>query len=69
MPADTKIQTQSEVEEKMVDLPSEGESVDVKFDDTEKIVNSEEPDEESAEEPAAEPIVAKPIAKPSEESE
>ena len=44
MPADTKIQTQSEVEEKMVDLPSEGESVDVKF-DTEKIVNSEEPDE------------------------
>jgi hypothetical protein len=52
MPADTKIQTQSEVEEKMVDLPSEGESVDVKF-DTEKIVNSEEPDEVKVEEGAS----------------
>ena len=29
MPAETRIQTQAEVEEKMVDLPSEGESVDV----------------------------------------
>ena len=53
MPADTKIQTQSEVEEKMVDLPSEGESVDVKFDNTEKIVNSEEPDEVKVEEGAS----------------
>ena len=53
MPADTKIQTQSEVEEKMVDLPSEGESVDVKFDNTEKIVNSEEPDEVRVEEGAS----------------
>ena len=52
MPADTKIQTQSEVEEKMVDLPSEGEPVDVKF-DTEKIVNSEEPDEVRVEEGAS----------------
>jgi hypothetical protein len=41
MPAETKIQTQAEVDEKMVDLPSEGASVDVEVKDTPKIVNSE----------------------------
>ena len=42
MPAETKIQTQSEVEEKMVDLPDTGSSVEVDIADTEKIVNPEE---------------------------
>ena len=41
MPAETKIQTQAEVDEKMVDLPSEGESVDVEVKETTRIVNSE----------------------------
>jgi len=40
MPAETKIQTQAEVDEKMVDLPSEGASVDVEVKDTPKTVNS-----------------------------
>jgi hypothetical protein len=42
MPAETEIQTQSEVEEKMVDLPDTGSSVEVDIADTEKIVNPEE---------------------------
>ena len=42
MPAETKIQTQSEVEEKMVDLPDTGSSIEVDIADTEKIVNPEE---------------------------
>ena len=41
MPAETRIQTQAEVEEKMVDLPSEGESVDVEVKEAPKVVNSE----------------------------
>ena len=41
MPAETIIQTQAEVEEKMVDLPSEGESVDVEVKEAPKVVNSE----------------------------
>jgi len=41
MPAETKIQTQAEVDEKMVDLPSEGASVDVEIKETPKTVNSE----------------------------
>jgi len=41
MPADTRIQTQAEVEEKMVDLPSEGQSVDVEVKEAPKVVNSE----------------------------
>ena len=41
MPAETIIQTQAEVEEKMVDLPSEGESVDVEVKESPKVVNSE----------------------------
>ena len=41
MPAETKIQTQAEVDEKMVDLPSEGESVDVEVKEAPKVVNSE----------------------------
>ena len=42
MPAETEIQTQSEVEEKMVDLADTGSSVEVDIADTEKIVNPEE---------------------------
>jgi len=42
MPAETKIQTQSEVEEKMVDLPDSGSSVDVDIADTKKTINPEE---------------------------
>jgi len=41
MPAETRIQTQAEVEEKMVDLPSEGKSVDVEVKEAPKVVNSE----------------------------
>ena len=41
MPAETRIQTQAEVEEKMVDLPSEGQSVDVEIKEAPKVVNSE----------------------------
>jgi len=41
MPAETKVQTQTEADEKMVDLPSEGASVDVEIKDTPRTVNSE----------------------------
>jgi len=41
MPAETVIQTQAEVDEKMVDLPSEGQSVDVEIKEAPKVVNSE----------------------------
>jgi len=41
MPAETRIQTQAEVEEKMVDLPSEGQSVDVEVKEAPTVVNSE----------------------------
>jgi hypothetical protein len=41
MPA---IQTQAEADEKMVDLPSTGASVDVEIDDKETIINKEEPE-------------------------
>ena len=41
MPAETRIQTQAEVEEKMVDLPSEGQSVDVEIKEAPTVVNSE----------------------------
>jgi len=44
MPAETKIEPQSEADAKMVDLPSDGPAVEVKFDDTKKTIN---PDEES----------------------
>ena len=40
MPA--TIETQAEADEKMVDLPSDGSSVDVKLDDTEKKINKED---------------------------
>jgi len=53
MPAETTIQTQAEVDEKMVDLPDAGETVEVNFDDTKKTVNSEEPDEVRVEEGAS----------------
>ena len=53
MPAETKIQTQEEADEKMVDLPDAGETVEVNFDDTKKTVNSEEPDEVRVEEGAS----------------
>ena len=39
MPAETKIQTQAEVEEKMVDLPDSGADVEVDIADTKKTVN------------------------------
>ena len=42
MPAETKIQTQSEVEEKMVDLPDTGSSVEVDIADTKKTINPDE---------------------------
>ncbi len=42
MPAETKIQTQSEVEEKMVDLPDTGSSVEVDVADTKKTINPDE---------------------------
>jgi len=42
MPAETKVQTQAEAEEKMVDLPSEGQSVDVEIKEPTKIVTSED---------------------------
>ena len=44
MPADTKVQTQAEVEEKMVDLPDTGSDVEVDIADTKKTIN---PDEET----------------------
>ena len=43
-PQETKVQPQSEADAKMVDLPSSGPEVEVKLDDTKKIIN---PDEES----------------------
>ena len=42
MPAETKIQTQSEVEEKMVDLPDTGSDVEVEISDTKKTINPED---------------------------
>jgi hypothetical protein len=42
MPAETRIQTQAEVEEKMVDLPSEGQSVDVEIKETPTVVTSDD---------------------------
>ena len=42
MPAETKVQTQTEADEKMVDLPSEGESVDVEVKDTPTVVTSDD---------------------------
>jgi len=42
MPAENKIQTQSEAEEKMVDLPDTGSSIDVDITDTKKTINPEE---------------------------
>jgi len=45
MPAETKIQTQSEVEEKMVDLPDTGSSVEVDIADTKKTVNPDGEDQ------------------------
>jgi hypothetical protein len=44
MPAETKVEPQSEADAKMVDLPSDGPEVEVKFEDTKKTIN---PDEES----------------------
>ena len=49
MPAETTIQTQAEVEEKMVDLPAEGESIDVELPKkTEKTINPD-PETEAVE--------------------
>ena len=38
MPAETTIQTQSEADAKMVDLPAEGESVDVEISDKKETI-------------------------------
>jgi len=53
MPAETKIQTQEEADEKMVDLPDAGDTVEVDLDDTKKTVNSDEPDGVRVEEGAS----------------
>ena len=45
MPAETKIQTQAEVEEKMVDLPDSGADVEVDIADTKKTVNPDGEDQ------------------------
>ena len=42
MPAENKIQTQSEAEEKMVDLPDTGSAVDVEIAETKKTVNPDD---------------------------
>ena len=42
MPAETKIQTQAEVEENMVDLPNSGSPVEVEISDTKKTINHDE---------------------------
>ena len=42
MPAETKIQTQAEVEENMVDLPNSGSPVEVEISDTKKTINPDE---------------------------
>jgi len=42
MPAETKVQTQTEADEKMVDLPSEGDSVDVEIKDIPTVVTSDD---------------------------
>ncbi len=43
MPAETRIQTQAEADEKMVDLPSEGKSIDVELPkESVKLVNSDD---------------------------
>jgi len=42
MPAETKVQTQAEADEKMVDIPSEGSSVDVEIKDSPTVVTSED---------------------------
>jgi len=41
MPAEATVQTQADADEKMVDLPSEGQSVDVEVKEAPKVVNSE----------------------------
>ena len=41
MPAENKVQTQAEADEKMVDIPSEGSSVDVEIKDTPTAVTSD----------------------------
>ena len=46
MPAETTIQTQAEVEENMVDLPAEGESVDVEISDKKETIVDTSPKEE-----------------------
>ena len=42
MPAENNVQTQSEADEKMVDLPNTGSSVDVEIADTAKTINPDE---------------------------
>ena len=46
MPAETTIQTQSEADAKMVDLPAEGESVDVEISDKKETIVDTSPKEE-----------------------
>ena len=50
MPAETTIQTQSEADAKMVDLPAEGNSVDVEISDKKETVIDTSPKEEIKEE-------------------
>ena len=44
MPAETKVQTQSEADEKMVDLPESGSEVEVEIADTKKTINADDSD-------------------------
>jgi len=53
MPADAQVQTQSEVEEKMVDLPSEGLETEVEIKDDPKKIETDKPDVKVEEEVAA----------------
>jgi hypothetical protein len=53
MPADAKVQTQSEVEEKMVDLPSEGLETEVEIKDDPNKIATEKPEVKVEESPQA----------------
>ena len=53
MPADAKVQTQSEVEEKMVDLPSEGLETEVEIKDDPNKIETEKPEVKVEESPQA----------------
>jgi hypothetical protein len=60
MPAETTIKTQAEVEETMVDLPAEGESIDVELPKkTEKTINPDSEPEAKEELKLKQPLKGK----------